>query len=246
MPKDSKDSRRRMVVEEVVSDAPPSDNQIVEEIKEKVEELQNITQDIGQSVEKSTEVQEEIVKAAEEALPPAPQADIRPPMPVTYSSNMNYRKGPGMWVVLVPGVLLLGALLGGIVFYQKSLQTPSEATPAPIASIEPIVAPSASPSAKLDLTKYAINIENGSGIPGTAGSAKDLLTKAGFKVSATGNADTYDFTNTIIQTKSTVPAAFVTKLTTTLSGIYSVGTPKTLSNSSKDDVVVTIGSSKAQ
>lgn len=239
MPKDAKE-RKRMVVEEV---SPQVEEKMpLEEVKEKVEELQDITQDIGESIEKSAEVQEEIVKAAEKVEAPQPTPELRQPSLSNYSSS----KGPGAWIVLVPGVLLLGALLGGIVYYQRSIKPVSEATPLPIASTEPIISPSASPSGKLDLTKYPINVQNGSGIPGTASSAKDLLTKAGFKVSAAGNADSYDYTDTIIQVKSDVPADFVTKLKTTLSGIYSVGTNKTLPDSSKDAVIVVIGSSKAE
>ncbi len=244
MPKDSKE-RKRMVVEEVVSENPaPSESQPVEEksellgvVKEKVEELQDLTQDIGASVEKSVEVQEEIVKVAEKVEPVVSPQEVRVPMPA---------KGPSVWLILIPGVLLLGALLGGIVFYEKSIKPAAEATPTPLATSEATVVPSASPSAKLDLSKYPVNVENGSGIPGTATSAKDLLTKGGFTVSATGNASTYDYSDTIIQTKSDVPASFVTKLTTTLSGIYKVGTPTSLPASSTDEVVVIIGSSKAQ
>jgi hypothetical protein len=142
--------------------------------------------------------------------------------------------------------LLLGVLLGGIVFYEKNIKQDSQETPTPLATTEATIAPSASPSAKLDLTKYPINVQNGSGIPGTASLAKDLLTKAGFKVVATGNAPSYDYTDTFIETKSDVSADFVTKLTTTLSGIYKVGTPKALPASSTDEVIVIIGSSKSQ
>jgi len=243
MPKESKE-RKRMVVEEVSQEPSVSDSQPVEEIKEKVEELQDITQDIGASVEKSAEVQEEIVKAAEKVEPTTPQPEMRTSIPQSYGGS--YNKGPGAWVILVPGVLLLGALLGGIVFYQNSLKPPTEEIATPVASAVPSVSPSATPVGKLDLTKYPVKIENGSGIPGTAASAKDLLTKAGFKVGTTGNADTYDFTDTVIEAKSGVPKEFLTKLTTTLSGIYSVGTAKTLLNSSSDEVIVIIGSSKAE
>ncbi|HKC04271.1 MAG TPA: LytR C-terminal domain-containing protein [Patescibacteria group bacterium] len=235
MPKDEKD-RKRMVVEEVPVEV-VEDKMPLDEVKEKVEELQDITQDIGESVEKSAEVQEEIVKAAEKVEPSVQQPEMRP---------LVSNKGPGVWIILVPGILLLGALLGGIVFYQRSLQSGSEPTPTASPATEATMAPSASPSAKLDLTKYPINVQNGSGIPGTASSAKDLLIKAGFKVSSAGNAATYDYTDTIIEVKSDVPADFISKLKTTLSGIYSLGTSKTLPDSSKDEVVVIVGSSKAQ
>lgn len=273
MPKDalSKERKRMVVVEEVSSEpevevkpqeaqnAPEpasstdqgssGDKMPLEEVKEKVEELQNITHDIGESVEKSAEVKEEIVRATEKATAPdSSKEPERPEVITAKAADSGYRdsKGPGIWIILVPGVLLLGALLGGILFYQKSIQSVSETKPTPTAEIDVTASPSASPSGKIDLTKYPINVQNGSGIPGTASSAKDLLTKEGFKVSAAGNADTYDYTDTIIKIKEGVPAEFVTKLTTALSGVFSVGTPKTLPQSSDDEVVVIIGSTKAQ
>lgn len=254
MPSDVK-ARKRMVVEEV---GEHSESQIkpelevpvaaeakpVEEIKEKVEELQTITEHIGSDVEKSADVQEELAEAAEKVAPsgPPPQKVNTEFIPV----KPNY--GPSPLLIIIPGILLLGALLGGVYFYEKSVNVNPESSATPTESISPesTVAPSASPAAKLDLTKYPINVQNGSGIPGTAGSAKDLLTKAGFKVSTTGNADNYDYTDTIIKTKSDVPKDFITKLTTTLSGTYSVGKAQTLDASGSAEVVVIIGSSKAQ
>ena len=268
MPKDEAKPRKRMVVEEVGAETPktrvsadvkpvelarnasgiPASNDLRSnsgwadaggEIKEKVEELHDVTEEIGQSVEKSEEIQEEIVKAAEKVEPAAdkPKTEF---IPVKPSS------GPNPLFILIPGVLLLGALLGGVYFYQKGVNQDLQTTPTPEASIEPTIAPTASPSAKLDLTKFPINVQNGSGVVGTAGTAKSLLTKAGFKVGATGNADNYNYTDTIIKAKASVGADFVSKLTTTLSGIYSVAKAQTLPDTSKDDVVVIIGSSKAK
>lgn len=250
MPKEEK-PRKRMVVEEVgagtesvmensTQDIP---TEPVDEIKEKVEELQDVTQEIGESVEKSEEIQEELAQAAEKVeAPPVdkPQANF---IPVKPSS------GPNPLFILIPGVLLLGALLGGVYFYQKGVNQGLSPSPTPESTqkvVEETVAPSSSPSAKLDLTKYAIKVQNGSGIPGTANSAKDLLTKAGFRVSGTGNADNYDYTDTIIKAKSEVPADFIAKLTTTLSQTYKVAKSQTLSDSSADSVLVIIGSSKAE
>lgn len=235
---DSKD-RKRMIVEEVGEPVPES--KPAQEIKEKVEELQDLTTHIGEDVEKSSEVQEELVKAAEkvEGAAKIPQAPEPPPYAVE-------KKGFNpLLLIFIPGILLLGALLGGIYYYQKVVKTPEE-TPTPVPSFEPTVLPSATPSGKLDLTKYPVTIQNGSGIPGTAGSVKDLLTKAGFKVSGTGNADNYDYTDTIIKAGSSVPQEFVARLTSILSANYKVGSPQTLSGTSSDTVIVVVGSLKAQ
>lgn len=246
--------RKRMVVEEVEggseSQIKPdgggistSSSEPVEEIKEKVEELQGITEHMGSDVEKSAEVQEEIAEAAEKVEAPNPGEKPKVEFPSVARTG-----GPSPLLILIPGVLLLGALLGGVYFYEKGVNQKTEATPTPEAtSVEvPATSPSASPSAKLDLTKYSINVQNGSGIPGTAGSVKELLTKAGFKVGSTGNADNYDYTDTVIKVKSDVPDEFISKLTTTLSGNYKVAKSQDLSDTSKDEVVVIIGSSKSQ
>ncbi|KKR73465.1 MAG: hypothetical protein UU16_C0021G0025 [Candidatus Woesebacteria bacterium GW2011_GWA2_40_7] len=244
MPPDKSKQTRRMVVEEVdiekTSETPEmtESSEHVEEIKEKVGELQDITEHISDDIEKSTEVQEEIVQAAEKVEP-----KIEDFAPV----GSGIKNGPSPLIILIPGVLLLGALLGGIYFYQKNISSIPEITPTPVSIVLPTTVPTASPSAKLILSKYPVNVQNGSGIPGVAGDAKSLLTKAGFSVSATGNADSYDYSDTIIKVRSDVPAEFVTKLTSTLSGIYTVaGKIQDLPDTSKDLVVVIVGSSKSQ
>lgn len=151
------------------------------------------------------------------------------------------------WWIIIPGIFLLGALLGGIIFYQKGISKGEGLTASPTPATEDFTqTPSPSPAAKLDLTKFSVNILNGSGIAGEAGKAKDLLTTAGFKVSGTGNASSYSFTKTIVKAKSSVDAAFVSKLVETLGKNYSVDKTQTLPDSSTDDVQVVVGSTKAQ
>jgi len=149
-----------------------------------------------------------------------------------------------LWII-IPGIFLLGAILGGIVFYQKGVNNGQEETPSPTAISTMSPTPSASPSASIDLTKYTISIFNGSGISGEAGRAKTLLTTAGFKVGSTANAATYDYTKTIIKAKSTVDAAFISELSNTLAKNYIIDTPLTLAASSGANVQVVVGSSKA-
>jgi len=169
------------------------------------------------------------------------------PEPIKETEVIEPRKSPSiaLWII-VPGIFLLGAILGGIVFYQRGVNRGQEETPTPTAAPTTAPAASASPSASVDLTKYTISIFNGSGIAGEAGKAKTLLTTAGFKVSSTGNAATYDYTKTIIKAKSTVESSFVTALSAALRKTYLVDSPQTLANTSSDNVQVVIGSSKAQ
>lgn len=233
-----------MVVEEISSEAASDMQEPLEEIKEGVEKLQGITEHMSDDVKESTEVQKEIVEAAEKVepvMPVVPSQDYSQP---SYPSQSS--KGTNPLVIIVPGFLLLGILLGGIVFYQKNIS--QQPTPVPTPTDNPITAvtPTATPATTtVDLTKFTVNIFNGSGIPGEAGKAKSLLTTNGFKVGTTGNATTFDFTKTVIKAKATVDAAFVTKLSTTLGKTYVVDAAQTLSATAKDGVEVTIGSSKA-
>lgn len=153
--------------------------------------------------------------------------------------------GPKPLLILIPGVLLLGALLGGIVFYRSSVNTQksAEETPVPTETTD-VTTPTSSPSATLDLSKYTVDILNGSGIAGEAGKVKTILTDAEFKVGTAGNAATYDYTKTVVKAKSTVDAAFVTKLIETLGKTYIVDKAQTLSTSSSNDVQVVVGTSK--
>lgn len=149
-----------------------------------------------------------------------------------------------LWII-IPGMFLLGAILGGIVFYQRGVNRGEEVNPPPTATPTFSTTPSASPSASTDLSKYTIHIFNGSGIPGEAGKAKTLLTTAGFKVGSTGNAATYDYTKTIIKAKNTVDASYVAALSSALEKTYVVDAAQTLASSSADTVQIVIGSSKA-
>jgi hypothetical protein len=290
------DNRRRMVVEEVSSEPTENfeDRGMLDEVKEKVEELEEVTEDLSEDVAKAEEIQEDIeeavenaeesVKRSEEEIETAPHSHeehshphetFHPEphdhlshhsehvntVPVTDEPEMLHvhnssdddsepvfenPTGTNPLVIIIPGLFLLGALLGGIYFYQKGAGLGATATPTPEATeiTTPTVAPSASPSATVDLTKYPISVQNGSGIAGEAGRAKTLLESGGFKVSGTGNASSYNFTKTVIKVKSDVPTAFVSQLTTTLGKTYQLDANQTLPSTSTDSVQVIVGSTK--
>lgn len=228
MPEDKKEERKRIVVEEVSEETPVVSDKPLEEIKEASQEVQEKAQEIETLVDEVSTPSEPQKIPSNEYIPPKQEASQNP------------------LFIIIPGLFLLGALLGGIVFYQNSLNKKTEATPTPTAVSSESPIPSSSPSASVDLGRYEIAVQNGSGIAGEAGKAKDALTKAGFTVSSTGNASEYSYTSSIIQAKSDVDSAFLTKLAETLGETYKVGKNQTLPDSSKDEVVVIIGSSKAQ
>lgn len=214
--------RKRIVVEEVsVSETPKKD-----EPKEVLPQ-EPLVLDESAKVSSKDLVSNETVQLSAE----------NPPEIVKKPSS------PVFWII-IPGIFLLGAILGGIVFYQKGVNKGEETAlnPSPIASTSPI--PSASPVATPDLTKYSITVFNGSGISGEAGRAKTLLTTAGFSVGSTSNAASYDYTKTIIKAKSSVETSYTAALSAALGRSYVVDALQTLSDSSKDNVQVIIGSLK--
>jgi hypothetical protein len=248
-------TRKRMVVEEVGFASEKTNPESlspepVEEIKEKVEELQTLTEDISESVEKSADIQEDLAKAAEEVisfektekLHNQPQETSMPQAP-----QIKPSRGVNPLTIIIPGIFLLGALLGGIAFYQKEVsQENSEPTPTPNYNNTVTPSPTTIPEVKLDLTEYPINVMNGSGTPGLAGTVKEQLEDAGFKVDKTGNAPSYDYTKTVIKAKVDVPEDFITKLSESLGKNYEVDTKQSLATSSADSVQVIIGSTKAK
>ncbi len=244
--KNDSSNRKRMVVEEVESTESPKSEELVSS-SQVLDKPEMVVED----KKPEPEILEEAAKTEEPAITTTEPIIDSNPEPVSKKNTeepvkVEKQKSPIFWI-LIPGIFILGAILGGIFFYQKGVNTVQEETPSPTPVVsESSPTPSASPSATLDLTKYSISILNGSGTAGEAGKVKTLVTDAGFKVSSTGNAATYDYTETIIKAKSTVDKAFLSKLSETLSKEYVVGDSESLSSSSTTEVQIVVGTSKTE
>jgi hypothetical protein len=228
-------ARKMMVVEEVAAEEHPEAEKKAVEIAAEPRILEDSVKDTV-SIEPESENQIAVTK---EGTIPDKAGELH---------EKKKHSSLALWIIF-PGIFLLGAIVGGIVFYQKGVNQ-NQVTPTPEATFMPVATPTASPSstpsATSNLSKYKISIYNGSGIAGEAGKAKTLLTTAGYTVGSTANAATYDYTKTIIKAKSTVDASFISSLSTALGKSYIVDVPQTLATSSADTVQVVIGSSKAQ
>ena len=158
------------------------------------------------------------------------------------STPIENEKANYLWII-IPTALLVGALVGGLITYFSGiskLQT-VENSPTPVVSIEPKASPSASPSASIKRSEIKLQVLNGSGTSGFAGKAKTYLEGLGYKDVAVGNAVSSDFAETEIQIKDNVEE-FLDTITTDLSKNYTVAKDtKTLTASSKYDVVITLG-----
>ncbi len=152
------------------------------------------------------------------------------------TSRKNY-----MWPILLIFIITI-LLLIGVFLYKSEINTKgkinvSTLTPTPIVATP-------EPTKIIDLTKYEIEIQNGGGISGEASRQKTSLEGEGFTVSSIGNADSSDYTDTIIKAKAEVDKDFIVKLKTVLSNSFTVGETKSLSEDSSVPVVVIIGTKK--
>jgi hypothetical protein len=226
MPKDkavkdeeSKEKKKKVVVVEEVSEEPVESpkldekDSVVEDTPKKEEpKVEDVTPVVDDSV------QEVIMEEREKT---------------------NY-----LWII-IPTALLIGALVGGLITYFSGLSKINDEmpTPTPMATITPQVepTPTASSSASFKREELKIQVLNGSGVSGAAGKAKTLLESLGYKDIDTGNASMSDLAQTEVAVKDTAKD-FIDLIIKDLSKNYSATeSSKSLSASSKFDVVITLG-----
>jgi hypothetical protein len=96
-------------------------------------------------------------------------------------------------------------------------------------------------STGLDRSTLSIEIQNGSGEAGVAAKGSTVLKSFGYKISSTGNADNYNYTEVVIKVKST-KSNFLALLKKDLGFSYTVGSASAdLFSDSAADAVVIIG-----
>lgn len=158
--------------------------------------------------------------------------------------GISEKRGPSFFnkkILFAVLVLLLvaGLLGGGIYFYQSQIKKASEPITAPPPS-SVVVAPTPTPQT-VDLSAYSVQILNGSGIIGEAGKVKTLLEEQGFKEFTTGNAKSFEFTNTEVSMKVNIEEAAFDKIKQALGENYTVIKADPLEDNSKYNIVITIG-----
>lgn len=141
------------------------------------------------------------------------------------------------WIV-IPVLLIILSLSVGVLFYfqktnnqTKQAVTSVSSTPTPIPTPEP---------AKLDLTKYNVQILNGTGIQGDAAKAKTVLEKEGFTTINTRNASQLE-NNTLVVFSSRLPKSEVDGLKSLLKTAFPNATFQTATPSAGYDLILTTG-----
>lgn len=159
-----------------------------------------------------------------------------------------------MLKVMLPVVVVGVAIAGVAIFFSKNLNKEHRVTFTPVEAVaegsasaklkdsEPEAVASASAEEKKATT---VKILNGSGIKGEAQKLKAALETEGYTISSSGNADNFDYTDTVLQAKASVSASIKEDVKKQLAKLYAVKSGDDLADDAKEDVTVTIGSSKA-
>lgn len=144
-----------------------------------------------------------------------------------------------MWPILFIFIIAL-AMLGGVFIYKQGVKTQEEINVVTLTPT-PTIAPKPT-NAEVDLSKYEIEILNGSEVMGEAGRQQSNLEAEGFTISTVGNADESNYTETIIQAKKEVDKDFLDKLKSVLEKSFVVGEVEELPQDADSGVIIIIGS----
>lgn len=149
-------------------------------------------------------------------------------------------------IIIVVVAVILGIIAGGFYYYRSRVTKKVDAplpTPTPV-SVTPTPTP-AEVMEDLDLSEYSVSILNGSGIPGEAGNAEDLLSELEFASIKTGNAESYGYEQTEVSLKESLPNGVYNKIEAALSETYNVSLSETtLDEDSTFDIIIIVGAKK--
>lgn len=175
--------------------------------------------------------------------------------PVTPTSSPIYQESTGgknaKWLWLLIAIIIIASL--GFAFYkgigpfaqfrQGGQETSQESSLSEsfFSSPSPSPSPEATGGAALDKAVVNIRILNGNGKVGVASAAKNFIEGKGYKVTSLGNAQNYDFAQTVIKLKESL-AKYKDILISDLSDEYSVSvSDEALEATDSADVEITIG-----
>ena len=147
-----------------------------------------------------------------------------------------------IFVAAITGFVIVGVYLFFIEGYNFSLSK-EEAAEKTI-DVKEELSPTPTP-ATVDKSAYDIEVLNGSGIAGEAANIQGLLEDEGFSVSDIGNADTADYTDTMIYYTKDVDQDYLDELEATLKDRGPVKLEEADSDQA-EDVVVIVGSSLSE
>jgi hypothetical protein len=140
---------------------------------------------------------------------------------------------------IIIAIVIIALAGGGYYYYQSSKSTKSEKKDeVTVTTVSETPEPTEEPVVK---DAFKIEVLNGSGITGKAGEVQTLLEDADFIVDSTGNADNYDYEETVIEAGGNVPVAWTDELKATLEKDYKVKSSVEKKDEDSDIVTVIVG-----
>lgn len=191
------------------------------------------------------------------AVDPVPNPAVNPESPqiivnTTASDQQVYTAGDDgsskkkILSVVTVALLVVGLAVGGYFLYANFLGTSPGTPDATVSVVEPspppVPAGETQPEESLDLTKFPVEVRNGTEKKGEAVKLKEALEADGFVVSKVGNAADSDHLLTEIAVGMDVPQNFIDKLKEVLSKSYQLATESGKLDDSPAGALVTIGS----
>src|SRR4030042_2552678 len=213
--------------------------------------------ELGLEENKDTPIISETKEPMDESIPSTDKKEVSKDEVNKWIENYDEVNKPtvkgdkkGFKIVLLILLLLsfFAILVGGFLYYQKNISNKEEATESkPTPTVELKTSPTETPAtssgnlSNVKLSDLNVQILNGSGIPGQAGEVKTLISSLNFKKIDTGNADNYDYTDTEVSLKDSLPGSVFDQIKTKLEGTYTVIKSKdAVSKSSSYDIIIIV------
>ena len=180
----------------------------------------------------------------DEQQPQQPAHQPHQPTTSIYQESSQGKNAKWLWILII--LILIGAVAFAIFrgigpFGRLKLGGGEESvvSPTPFEFSSP--SPEASPAGQIERSEASVRVLNGSGVTGAAAALKDFLEGRGWTVDNIGNAESDDFTNTVIKFKASF-ANFQDTLFEDLSSDYSVEvSDESLEATDSADIEVTLG-----
>lgn len=183
---------------------------------------------------------------------PEPVAPPPPPPPALVNTNNIVKPTKKINLKLILLVTIVTAIIVGVVagavyvfFSRTAVEIPLDSIQPietlPLAPVTPTPTPSPTPE-PVDISTLNISVLNGGGRIGEASKVANLLEEDGFVIEDAGNADRYDYEETVIQVSSKVDEVTLESIQSLLTNSgYAVEIGSNLPSSSEYDIVITVG-----
>lgn len=156
---------------------------------------------------------------------------------IPHQTNLQTSSKLSKIIFFVSLLFLIGIFVFIFTHQNSSISSPKSSTPTIPVSPTTVPTPTPKPS-----SAFKIKVLNGTGTAGEASKITQLLLTNDLKVDSTGNAANYDFTQTQVEAKKSVPENIIELVKKSLGSNYSPEIlDSNLSESSEFDIIITTG-----